>query len=60
LSARAVAARLGLARATVARALQLESPPRYCRARDIVVRAGYDQTDVAGTRSQGPDVMVHR
>jgi transposase len=32
LSARAVAARLGLARATVARALQLESPPRYCRA----------------------------
>ena len=32
LSARAVAARLGLARATVARALQLESPPRYVRA----------------------------
>ncbi len=32
MSARAIAARLGLARATVARALQMESPPRYCRA----------------------------
>ena len=32
LSARAVAARLGLARATVSRALRMESPPRYSRA----------------------------
>ena len=32
LSARAIAARLGLARATVARALRTESPPRYSRA----------------------------
>jgi transcriptional regulator with XRE-family HTH domain len=32
LSARAIAARLGLARETVARALRAESPPRYSRA----------------------------
>src|SRR5215212_6667451 len=32
LSARAIAARLGLARDTVSRALRMESPPRYCRA----------------------------
>jgi len=31
LSARAIAARLGIARDTVARALRSESPPRYCR-----------------------------